>query len=225
MLGCAIFCRRRAQAPVSLWVPDGHRSSDGEQDEDVPERHRSTDGERGKVPRRQSERCLECGHVPGRVPCKTCQGWTCSARCYVAHRERCSGRPHPGHRSQAQARANYVNEIAHWSCSSDGSDEGFTCRHWPRDMAETPDDQVRRVTGRRACDPCPKCWAACEANHALYTCCSHGLKRPMDVHEWDSSHRHDGYPHGHRSVGTRSFCKAERERRNRVMARTVSTGR
>ena len=89
-------------------------------------------------------------------------------------------------------------------------------------MAETPDDQVRRVTGRRACDPCPICGAACDADHSVQIYCAHGLKRLMNIHEWDSPHRHDGYPHGHRSVGTRSLCKAERERRNRVMAGTVS---
>ena len=100
---------------------------------------------------------------PGRtrvsgLTCSWCPGWTCSAGCYVAHQERCSGRPHPGDRAPGvrgeraedvpdgertkRVRANYVNEIAHWICSSDGSDEpsgqcsccaatrgGYTCRY------------------------------------------------------------------------------------------------
>ena len=78
-------------------------------------------------------------------------------------------------------------------------------------MAETPDDQVRRVTGRRACDPCRICGAACDADHSVQIYCAHGLKRPMGVHEWDSSHRHDRYPHGHRSSGVPQRDRTYRE--------------
>ncbi|MDA8583473.1 hypothetical protein N9L68_04550 [bacterium] len=92
MLGCVIFCRRRAQAPVSLWVPDGHRSiepdgeraeywstvPDGERAEYVPERvgppqgcprHRLAGQQAG--PHEPGERSFHCGCCAG--TCEICR--------------------------------------------------------------------------------------------------------------------------------------------------------
>ena len=40
-----------------------------------------------------------------------------------------------------------------------------------------------------SCDPCPrpKCGASCTANRTIDAYCSHGLKNPMRIHEWDST--------------------------------------